>query len=44
MSEETVLKAETGKPRDLVSVAPLLLVGAGVAILLVNLLLDRLAP
>jgi vacuolar-type H+-ATPase subunit I/STV1 len=48
MSEETVLKAETGKARDLVSTAPLLLVGAGVAILLANLfhihLIDFLWP
>lgn len=48
MSDETVLKAETGKPRDLISVAPLLLVGAGVAILLANLfhihLIDILWP
>ena len=38
MSEETVLKAETGKPRDIVSAAPALLVGAGVVILAANLL------
>lgn len=38
MSEETVLKAETGKARSIVSAAPVLLVGAGAAILLANLL------
>jgi vacuolar-type H+-ATPase subunit I/STV1 len=38
MSEETVLKAETGKPRDVVSAMPLLLVGTGAVILAANLL------
>jgi hypothetical protein len=38
MSEETVLKAETGKPRDIGTALPVLLVGAGAVILAANLL------